>query len=95
MERELAKVIEEEASVLTDEDPRKRLAAVRKVSGLAKQLDLKEREQIVELLEPLASDKEAFVCWNVAIAMARSATPEASRCWESWWVIPTPTFVSA
>ena len=75
MERELAKVIEEEASVLTDEDPRKRLAAVRKVSGLAKQLELKEREKIVGLLEPLTSDKEAFVRWNVAIAVGEIGHP--------------------
>ena len=76
MDREVAGAIEDEARFLADDDPRRRVAAVRTLTELATQLVPNDREQVVELVDVVASDQQPFVRWNVAIAVGEIGHPK-------------------
>lgn len=69
--------IEKEVRLLTDEDPRRRFEAINRLTKLALQIELSERERIVEHLEKLVNDPEAFVRWNIAEAFGKIGYPSA------------------
>lgn len=71
MNKELEKKMEEACCSLSDADPRLRLKAVRRLTGIAVRLAWEERHRIVEELAKLAGDKEPFIRWNVAMALGR------------------------
>ena len=75
--------IDKAAERLADSDPRVRLQAVRNLIPIAVDQPLEERGGVVQTLGRLADDPEAFVRWNVAIALGQigheSAVPALSK----------------
>jgi len=71
MDEELSNKIEQESKLLSDEDPRERLNGILRLTNIALQLPMKERETIVARLAKLADDNEPFVRWNIAHALAK------------------------
>lgn len=75
MKQDLLNKIEEEAQFLTDKDPRRRFEAINRLTQIASQVELNEREKIVEHLGKVMDDPESFVRWNLAIALGKIAHP--------------------
>ncbi|MBN4080778.1 HEAT repeat domain-containing protein [Caldithrix abyssi] len=65
------KTKEEIFQALSNADPRTRLKAIRRLSGMASELALKDRQPIAERISRLLDDKVAFIRWNVAIALGQ------------------------
>ncbi len=65
--------IKEFAGFLAHPDPRRRVEGIRGITRLEKQLPLSERGAVIPLLEPVAEDEEAFVRWNLALALGEIA----------------------
>lgn len=66
---DVRKRLEEEAQRLSHRDPRQRVEGIRRVTALAIQLPLAERDAAIPILEGAAEDSEAFVRWNLAFAL--------------------------
>lgn len=64
--------IEHRVALLSSKDPRHRLRGVQRLANLASQTNAKEKENTVNLVGNLWNDKEAFVRWNVAIALGKT-----------------------
>ncbi len=69
------RIAEEESRALSSSNPRERLRAVARLAQIAGQLPLSERDSIVAQLERVADDSEAFVRWNLAIALGEIGHP--------------------
>lgn len=75
MEEERARIAEDESRALSSSHPRARLQAVTRLAEIAGELPVTERGPIVEQLERVADDREAFVRWNLAIALGQIGHP--------------------
>lgn len=72
---DLEEKINRETRRLTAEDPRVRFDAVTRLTELVLTVEFEERRKIVERLGELVSDPEAFVRWNLALALGKIGHP--------------------